>query len=967
MKKVITKYILLGMLLFFFTGSAFAQQLSANDFNFSGNLTANGWVAHSAAGTNAIATTTGLTYTGLLGSGVGNAALVNNLGGEDVNLALTAQSTDGQNIYLSCMVNITDPAATKSGDYFLHLGSGPGATFSTFAARVFARITASGVNFGLSNTATATYGTTNFTKNTTYLLIMKYTISVAGNDPVSLWVIPTGVPASEALAGTPEVTNTTTAGTNTISALGLRQGSATTSVQTVVDGLIVGLSWADVTPTGGGGPSLNASGSITNLTTTTGAVSASQFFNLSGANLTGAPGNITITPSSGNIELSLSSNTGFSNSPLLVPYSGATLGATPVYVRLGNATPQGAFSGSVTCSGGGSSNSPVVNVTGGVFQNYYNTKANSGLTNPATWSTTTDGTGPSPADFVTPYQYFNIINQTNANYTGVWDVSNAGITTKVIVGNGTNPLTFTVLPGADSLTSATRVDVLNNATLDIQNNKRPFINNIATGSTIKFTQTGLTTADTIKVPALSYYNLVLKDGIKVLSGNTTTVRGDFTADHVVNFNGPTASPFATLNAFGDVNFTNGSTFEPLPSGDFGRITLAMNNNSGGPQNINAPGVDMLWFRIRRDTTTADNDIIVSPGTNLILGNASGGGLLLSQGAATSTTLSMTNSTLKLIGGAASTTTSLGQLNTTNCNISIEKSTGTTNAGTLRFTANSTLNNFTANFDAAFTRDSILVADNVKVNGTLALTKGKIVMASGKALTMDAAATFTGGSAASFVDGKVTRNTAAASAFVFPVGKAAAYRPATVTPADASASVYTAEYFTGPYSTLTFLAPLTGISNTEYWDISRTSGANATVSLSLNGTAVAGATASDEVGVAHFETGNWVSVSGTGITPGDATTGTAVSTFLSTFSPFTFGIKPGGTTYTFNGNGNWSNSANWAGGLIPPTNLVSPNKIIIDPTPGGQCIVDVIQQISTGAQFVISPNAKILLPANLIIQ
>ena len=61
---------------------------------------------------------------------------------------------DASVVYLSAMVNVTDVATTKTGDQFLHLGARnptvPG-TFTFFAARVFARITASGVNFGLSN------------------------------------------------------------------------------------------------------------------------------------------------------------------------------------------------------------------------------------------------------------------------------------------------------------------------------------------------------------------------------------------------------------------------------------------------------------------------------------------------------------------------------------------------------------------------------------------------------------------------------------------------------------------------------------------------------------------------------------------------------------------------------------------------------------------------------------------------
>src|SRR6478672_3294369 len=206
MKKIFTKGFLILVSVLLSSGFLKAQLLT-EDFTFSGNLTSNGWTAHSAAGTTPISTTTGLTYSGLTGSGVGNAALVNNLGGEDVNRTFAAQNTDGQSIYISMLVNINDAAATKTGDYFFSIGDGGGATFTLFSARLFAKITSSAVNFGISNTSTPTYGTTNFAKNTTYLIIIKYTISVAGNDPVALWVIPSGVPATEAAAGTPELLN----------------------------------------------------------------------------------------------------------------------------------------------------------------------------------------------------------------------------------------------------------------------------------------------------------------------------------------------------------------------------------------------------------------------------------------------------------------------------------------------------------------------------------------------------------------------------------------------------------------------------------------------------------------------------------------------------------------------------------------------------------------------------------------
>lgn len=970
MKNIVTRIVLLYILLFSMAGVIQAQQLTVNDFSFSGNLTANGWIAHSGAGTNPLGTTAGLTYAGLAGSGVGNAVLVNNLGGEDANITYASQNTDGQNIYFSFMARVTDAAASKTGDYFIHLGTPGGAAFTLFAPRVFARIPSAGVvNFGVSNSNVVSYGTTSFATNTTYLIIVKYTISVAGNDPISLWVLPSGVPASEGAAGTPEATNTTTAGQNTISALGLRQGSGTTSVQTVVDGIIVGLTWADVTPGAGGGAALFSSGNINNLTTTTGTASAAVPFNLTGINLSGAA--ISVAPSA-NIEVSLTGAGSWVANPstLAVPYSPPTITpGIPIYVRIIAGAPQGALSETATVSGGGAASSVTVTVTGGVFQNYYNTKTPipaNGLSDVASWSTTTNGLGASPADFTTPYQLFNIISATNLSYVGGvtgWNVSATGNTARVVVGDGAAAINFTVLAGADSLTGATRVDILNNATLTILNNRRPFLNNIATGSTVNFAQTGTSTTDTIRVPTLSYYHLKLTNGIKILSSGTTTIRGNLTIDGVLNFNGA-ASPFSTINAFGDIFFANGTTFEGSPSGDGNRLTLSMNGNSGS-QSILGNGTTLRLFRLRRDTLTSSVDINLGSNTDLILGNNSGGGLQLSQGASTATNLDLGGNNLTFIGGATSTTTSLGKIISSGGILSINKSTVANTAGTLRFQPGSSVDQLVLNFDPTQLRDSITIADDLLVNTSMTFTRGRVIMTAPAVLELATGGTIIQGTDTAFVDGKLKRNTNAATAFAFPVGKGLFYRPVTITPVSSAASSYTAENFQAPYSTLTFTAPLTGVSNSEYWDISKNSGADATVSLSLNGTAVPGALPAEQVGVAHFEAGNWVSVSGTAITPGDATTGTAVSTVLTTFSPFTFGRLAAGVTYTFNGNGNWNDPLQWAGGSIPPSPLLAPDKIIINPS--GTCTLNVPQTINPGGQIIVSAGKNFIINGNLTLQ
>ena len=102
--------------------------LLVDDFNFTGLLTDNGWTATSGGGTEPIQTTTGLTYTDYPGSGIGNAAGLDN-NGEDDNRQFTAV-TSGY-VYYSALVNVT--TAPSAAGYFLHLGN----SNSTFHSRVY--------------------------------------------------------------------------------------------------------------------------------------------------------------------------------------------------------------------------------------------------------------------------------------------------------------------------------------------------------------------------------------------------------------------------------------------------------------------------------------------------------------------------------------------------------------------------------------------------------------------------------------------------------------------------------------------------------------------------------------------------------------------------------------------------------------------------------------------------------------
>lgn len=109
-------------------------------------------------------------------------------------------------------------------------------------------------------------------------------------------------------------------------------------------------------------PSLTVTGTLTDFGNVfIGSNSVSQSYNLSGDNLTGAPGNITVTSPSANFQVS-NDNVIWGVSTTIA-YSAATLPATAVWVRF---TPQtaGFLSGNVTNAGGGAAVTVNVPVSG---------------------------------------------------------------------------------------------------------------------------------------------------------------------------------------------------------------------------------------------------------------------------------------------------------------------------------------------------------------------------------------------------------------------------------------------------------------------------------------------------------------------------------------------------------------------------------------------------------------------------
>lgn len=67
-----------------------------------------------------------------------------------------------------------------------------------------------------------------------------------------------------------------------------------------------------------------------------------------------------------------------------------------------------------------------------------------------------------------------------------------------------------------------------------------------------------------------------------------------------------------------------------------------------------------------------------------------------------------------------------------------------------------------------------------------------------------------------------------------------------------------------------------------------------------------------------------------------------------------------TTYTFNGNGNWSDTTNWVGLKVPPTMLPKLDSIVINPAALGECVMDVDQITPDSSRITVLAGKKLRL-------
>lgn len=243
MKKIIALVLLLSIV-----EAANAQRKLLENFDHpvGDSLGAHGWVSFSGGATNRLLFTAGtLSLPGYTYDGIGNSGSVTTTGQDAyVNFSSPYDTSNAVNVYASFLVNIS---SAQVGDYFIAFLPSTSTTF--FTARVFVRNIGNGLNFALAksspqDTTIANFWSPNvYSLNTTYLLVIKYTlVPGSANDQLSLFVLTTA-PATEPSSPTIGPLTFASGDPFNLGRIALRQGTSTRAPNAVIDGINVTTSW----------------------------------------------------------------------------------------------------------------------------------------------------------------------------------------------------------------------------------------------------------------------------------------------------------------------------------------------------------------------------------------------------------------------------------------------------------------------------------------------------------------------------------------------------------------------------------------------------------------------------------------------------------------------------------------------------------------------------------------------------
>lgn len=656
--------------------------------------------------------------------------------------------------------------------------------------------------------------------------------------------------------------------------------------------------------------------------------STSQSYNLSGANLTGAPGNITVTGSA-NYLVSTDNITFLAS--VSVPYASSTLASTPIYVRLKAGLVAGTYNGETVSNAGGGAT--TVNVTCGGTVTTPTTVFNVGdiaIVGLCTDMNTCSGSITISEDEISFVSFEDILVGTTIDLTdNGFERLNCGSNTW---GNteGVIRLTRTTstIPKGTIITIRvidesifTMVQPDANWTISYPNTGYGLFNMNSTDEQIYIMQGGTWNKNTSAGHDATYPGGLLMFGINTFSAwtcnNNLTTRGDLPtslkcfsilpgiATKHIKYTGPTTAAtqkdwIDRLNSSSNwTGFATCATY--LAAGlDYELPQTFVINAGGFSSGYWTGGLNTDWF----DCNNWQNYKVPDSLSNVTVDNVANDPIIGASPALFPNGAVCNNLFITSTFGAGIVT-----MNNALSHLSIKGN--TTNNGT--FTATNGLTDFRSANAQSISGSGTTTFYNLRLNNsntsgitlfkpittsaTLTFLNGILTTTSSNILNMSAGSVASGAYNSSFVNGPLTKT--GSTDFIFPVGKDNVYRPISATSLTGS-ETFTAEYFHAdpngvPYDVTLKDAALDDIGRCEYWILNRAGAVNANVTLSWD-TYSCGVTSLPDLSVARWNGTMWKD-HGNGGTTGTTTTGTVITSALVTsFSPFTLastlaGVNP----------------------------------------------------------------------------
>jgi len=180
--------------------SSFSQNLFVENFNYPVRDSLEGFGGWNRSGGNSIhnvrVISPGLTYSGYLGSGIGNATAMDNITNGDVCLH-SFEVQDSGRLYMSFLLRVDSMSSGAFAGYNVCFNPNASTNFNT--KPYIKKLTAGTFNFGIEKLGgSIQYSPAVYSTNVTYLVVVKYTfVAGSNNDSAKIYVFNSGVPATE--------------------------------------------------------------------------------------------------------------------------------------------------------------------------------------------------------------------------------------------------------------------------------------------------------------------------------------------------------------------------------------------------------------------------------------------------------------------------------------------------------------------------------------------------------------------------------------------------------------------------------------------------------------------------------------------------------------------------------------------------------------------------------------------------